>query len=199
MKVIVVGASGDVGRTICGELGKRHEVVRVGRNSGDFHADMTDPASLKRMFDAIGSIDAVVVAAGSVKFAKLQEISPDEIMYALSNKVMGQINVVLSGLDYVKDGGSFTLTNGLLDHHPVPNGVGAAIANAALSGFAAAAAIEMPRGIRLNVVSPGLLDISFERYGPTLKGHAPVSSEIVGAAYAHSVEGSASGQRIIGE
>ncbi len=199
MKVVVIGANGDVGRTVCAELGERHEVIKVGRNSGDYQADMTDMESLKALFQKIGKVDAIIVTAGSVKFAGLQEITQAEFMYALSDKVMGQVNVVLAGMDYVKDGGSFTLTNGLLDQHPVPNGVGAATANAALAGFAAAAAIEMPRDIRLNVVSPGLLDHSYERYGPTLKGHEPVSSEIVAAAYAESVEGAASGQRIIGE
>ncbi|WP_259782353.1 short chain dehydrogenase [Aestuariispira ectoiniformans] len=199
MKVVVIGAGGDVGRTVCAELSKRHDVIKVGRNSGDYHADMTDMASLQRLFQAVGEIDAVVVTAGSVVFSDLQDISQEDFMYALSNKVMGQVNVVLAGMQHVRDGGSFTLTNGLLDQHPVPKGVGAATANAALAGFAAAAAIEMPRNIRLNVVSPGLLDISFERYGPTLKGHDYVPSEVVAAAYAESVEGSASGQRLIGE
>ncbi|WP_057462485.1 short chain dehydrogenase [Pseudovibrio sp. POLY-S9] len=199
MKIVVIGASGDIGRTVCKELSKRHEVIRVCRSSGDYQTDMTDMTSLEKLFNAIGEVDAIVVTAGSVKFAKLQEISQAEFMYALSDKVMGQVNVVLAGMSYVRDGGSFTLTNGLLDQHPVPNGVGAATANAALSGFATAAAIEMPRNIRLNVVSPGLMDISYERYGKTLKGHEPVSSKIVAAAYARSVEGSASGQRIIGE
>ncbi len=199
MKVVVIGAGGDVGRTVCGELSGRHEVLKVGRNSGDFHADITDRRSLDKLFGDLGQVDAVVVTAGAVHFAPLTEITGEQFMVALSNKVMGQVNVVLAGLNHVSDGGSFTLTNGLLDKLPVTNGSGAATANAALSGFVAGAAIEMPRGVRINVVSPGLLDISAKRYGSFLHGHEPVASKVVGAAYAKSVEGALNGERIIGE
>ncbi len=78
---------------------------------------------------------------------------------------MGQVNLVLKGLDYVSDGGSFTLTSGVLERDPILMGAGAATANGALVGFVVGSAIEMPRGIRINVVSPGMLEVSEERYG----------------------------------
>jgi NAD(P)-dependent dehydrogenase (short-subunit alcohol dehydrogenase family) len=197
MKIIVIGAEGDVGKTICAELGARHDLIRVGRTGGDIRADIADRASIRAMYAAAGPVDAVISAAGTVHFGPLLEFTEDQFMIGLTNKVMGQINLVLEGLSHVTDGGSFTLTSGVLDRDPIRMGVGASTANAALGGFVRGAAIEMPRGLRVNVVSPGLLLASVPRYGSWFPGHEPVPSERVGRAYAKSVEGAVTGQVII--
>jgi NAD(P)-dependent dehydrogenase (short-subunit alcohol dehydrogenase family) len=199
MKVIVVGAEGSIGSAVCNELGSRHELIRVGRSSGDIHADIADRSSIEAMYRKAGKVDAVVCAAGSVHFGPLTEFTEDQFMLGLTNKVMGQVNLVLVGLDYVSDGGSFTLTSGVLDRDPVRMGSGAAAANGALGGFVVGAAIELPRGLRINVVSPGLLEASAKKYEGFFPGHEPVSSSRVGLAYAKSVEGAITGQVIIVE
>lgn len=106
----------------------------------------------------------------------------ETLMLGLRDKVMGQVNLVFAGLNSIGDGGSFTLTSGVLDRDPIRMGTGAAAANGALGGFVLGAAIEMPRGLRINVVSPGLLDVSVLRYGEWFPGHEPVSSKRVGLA-----------------
>ena len=126
-------------------------------------------------------------------------IAATAALLGLTNKVMGQINLVLVGLNYVTNGGSFTLTSGVLDRDPIRSGSGAATANGALGGFVVGAAIEMPRGLRINVVSPGLLEVSEKRYGKFFPGHERVSSARVGLAYAKSVEGALTGQVLIVE
>ena len=199
MRIIVIGAEGDVGRAACAELSTRHEIIKVGRGSGDLRADITDRASLEAMYRNAGQVDAVVSAAGTVHFGRLKEFTEEQFLLGLNNKVMGQISLVLTGLDHVSDGGSFTLTSGVLDRDPIPMGCGAATANGALAGFVTGAAIDMPRGLRINVVSPGLLDVSAERYRHLFPGHEIVSSERVGRAYAKSVEGARSGQVFIVE
>lgn len=199
MKIIVIGASGDVGRAACDELSIRHEIIKVGRSSGDIRADIGDRASVEAMYREAGKVDAVVSTAGAVHFGALTEFTEEQFMLGLTNKVMGQINVVLAGMDYVTDGGSFTLTSGVLDRDPIRMGAGAATANGALGGFVTGASIEMPRGIRLNVVSPGLLDVSEPRYGDWFPGHEVVSSKRVGLAFAKSVEGAINGQVIVVE
>ena len=197
MKIIIVGAEGDIGKTVCDELGSRHDIVRAGRTRGDVLVDIADRASVDEMYAKIGDIDAVVSTAGDVHFAPLTEYSEDTFMHGLRNKVMGQVNLVLAGMDKIADGGSFTLTSGILDRDPIRMGAGAAAANGALGGFVVGAAIELPRGQRINVVSPGLLDISVPRYGSWFPGHNPVSSKRVGLAYAKSVEGAGTGHVII--
>ena len=199
MKLIVIGAEGTIGTAACNELADRHEIIKAGRNSGDIHVDIADRKSVEAMYRKVGKVDAVVSTAGSVHFGPLTEFTEEQFMLGLTNKVMGQVSVVLTGIDHVNDGGSFTLTSGVLDRDPIRSGTGAATANGALGGFVVGAAIEMPRNLRINVVSPGLLQASEERYGSFFPGHERVSSERVGLAYAKSVEGALTGQVIIVE
>lgn len=197
MKIIVVGAEGDVGTAVCDELSGRHDIIKVGRTRGDVQVDIAERSSIEAMYRKIGKVDAVVSATGTVHFAALAEFTEAQFMLGLSHKVMGQVNLVLAGLDYVTDGGSFTLTSGVLDRDPIKMGAAAAAANGALGGFVVGAAIEMPRGLRVNAVSPGMLEVSAPRYGSWFPGHVPVSSKHVGLAYAKSVEGAVTGKVII--
>ena len=197
MKIILVGASGDIGQAALLALSPRHEVITVGRSTGDFRVDIGDISAVRRLYSDIGTFDAVVSCAGDATFAPLADLTQDSFMVGLQQKVMGQVNLVLAGLDRIANGGSFPLTSGVLDRDPIRSGTNAATANGALAGFVKSAAIEVPRGIRVNVVSPGLLDVSAPRYGALFPGHKPVSSEDVGHAYVKCVEGALTGQVVI--
>jgi NAD(P)-dependent dehydrogenase (short-subunit alcohol dehydrogenase family) len=199
MRILIVGASGDVGQAAAKALSGRHEIITAGRNSGDVRVDIADRGSIDAMYRTIGKVDAVVSTTGSVHFGPLTEFTEAQFMLGLGHKVMGQVNLVLAGLQHVTDGGSFTLTSGVLDRDPIRMGAGAAMANGALGGFVVGAAIEMPRWLRLNVVSPGMLETSQERYGSWFPGHVPVPAERVGLAYAKSVEGALTGKVFIVE
>ena len=194
MKIIVIGAAGAIGQAAVAELSSRHEIVTAGRSSGDIRVDLADEASIEAMYAETGPVEAVICAAGEVSFGRLAEMTGEKYLYSMKNKVLTQINLVLKGLSVVSDGGSFTLTSGILDRDPVRGGSGAATTNGALGGFVKAAAIDMPRGLRINVVSPGLLEVSADRYGSIFPGHDPVSSRRVGLAYAKCVEGGLTGQ-----
>lgn len=197
MKIILVGANGDIGKAAFAALASRHEIITVGRKSGDLHADLSDRRSIAAMYQQSGKVDAVISTAGNVHFGPLTEFSHEQFMLGLTDKVMGQVNLVLEGLDYVNDYGSFTLTSGVLDRDPIRMGAGAATANGAIGGFIVGSAIEMPRAIRINAVSPGLLDVSEKRYGSYFPGHERVAADRVGLAYVKSVEGPGTGQIII--
>lgn len=196
MKIIMVGAAGDIGQAAFSELAARHDIVTVGRSGGDYQVDVTDIDAVKELYRDVGAFDAVVSCAGDVTFAALGDFDQQSFMHGLRQKVMGQVNLVLAGLEAVAEGGSFTLTSGILDRDPIRQGANAATANGALAGFVKSAAIEMTRGLRINVVSPGLLDVSAPRYGALFPGHKPVSSADVGLAYAKCVEGALTGQVI---
>ena len=199
MKILLIGASGDIGKAAYAALSKRHEVLSVGRSSGAIRADLSDRDSIKAMYKQAGRVDAVVSTAGNVHFGPLLEFTEQQFMLGLKDKVMGQINLVIEGLDFINDSGSFTLTTGVLNRDPILMGAGAAAANGAIDGFVVGAAVEMPRGVRINAVSPGLLDVSEERYGEFFPGHERVASERVGLAYTKSIEGVSSGRILIVE
>ncbi|SFU35328.1 short chain dehydrogenase [Pseudoduganella namucuonensis] len=194
MKVIVIGGSGTIGKAVVEQLGLRHEVVTVGSNSGQYQADITDVAQVRALFGKIGKADAVVVTAGALAFAPLAEFTPEQFRVGLDSKLMGQVNVALVAQHLLNDGGSITLTSGIVAEQPIRNGAGASLTNSAVEGFARGAAIELPRGIRINVVSPTLLDESVDAYGPYFRGFETVPASRVALAYSRSVEGAQTGQ-----
>jgi NAD(P)-dependent dehydrogenase (short-subunit alcohol dehydrogenase family) len=186
VKVLVIGASGHVGRTAVEALAG-HEVISASR-SGEPAVDVTDPASIHALFETVGPVDAVVVAAGKVPFGPLGELGRDDYQSAFSGKVLSQLDVVRIGTPYVRDGGSITLTSGILAREPIATGAAASLANGALESFVMSAATELPRGIRINVVSPSVLEDSPSHHS-SFPGFVPVSSLRVGQAYAKGVLG----------
>jgi len=197
VKVIVIGAAGAVGKCAVDALSARHEVIRVGRSSGDIKADIEDIGSIRAMYREAGKVDAVVSAVGHGHFGAVHQMTGEQFMKGIQHKVMPQVNLVLEGFEFINDGGSFTLTSGVLNRDPIPGGACAAAANGALDGFVLGAAVDMPRGIRINAVSPEVLEVSRQKYAGFFPGHVHVSSEAVGLAYSKAVEGCLSGRVFI--
>lgn len=194
MKIILVGASGTIGQAIDRELRERHDIVRVGRNSGELQVNIAEPASIRRLFEQTGTFDALISAAGNAHFGALEELSAKEFAVGLDDKLMGQVNLVLIGRELANDGASFTLTSGVLSEDPIRYGAAVSTVNAALDGFVRAAAIELPRGLRINGVSPTILEESLPAYGPYFRGFKAVPAATVALAYAKSAEGRQTGQ-----
>lgn len=194
MKILLIGANGTIGSAIDRELAPRHEIVRIGRKSGDFQVDISDSASIRRLFEQTGHFDALICAAGNVNFAPLADMSEKEFALGLQDKLMGQVNLLLIGREFANDGASFTFTSGVINREPIRTGSSAALVNAALDGFVRAAAIELPRGLRVNSVSPTVLQEAMGKYAPYFRGFKPVAASDVALAYAKSVEGLHTGQ-----
>ena len=169
-------------------------MITAGRNSGTLRLDVTDPDSIRTAYEQAGTLDAVVSATGKVKFAPFTEMQAEDYAFGLGNKLMGQIGLVLAGRDILADGGSFTLTTGVLDRDPIRQGSSASMVNGAVNGFVRAAAIEMPRGLRINAVSPGIIAETMGDYAPFFRGFEPVPAARAALAYAKSVEGAQTGQ-----
>jgi NAD(P)-dependent dehydrogenase (short-subunit alcohol dehydrogenase family) len=199
MKIVIVGAGGTVGKTAVEALSSRHEVIRVGRTSGDVHMDIEDKDSIRAMYQQVGKVDAVVSAVGQVYFGAVDEMTSDQFMTGIHHKLLPQVNLVLEGLEYVNDGGSFTLTSGVTNRDPIRGGSCAAATNGALDGFVIGAAVDMPRGIRINAVSPEVLEACRVAYDGFFRGHVHVADEAVGLAFSKAVEGCLTGQVIIVE
>ena len=151
MKILLIGANGTIGSAIAQELAQRHEVIAIGRTRGEFQVDISDSASIRKLFERTGKFDALVCAAGSVTFAPLADMTGDSFSLGLQNKLMGQVNLLLIGREYANDGASFTFTTGVLNREPILSGASASLVNGALDAFVKAAAIELPRGLRVTV------------------------------------------------
>ena len=194
MKIVVVGATGTIGKAVVAALEGRHEVVKVGTTGGDLQVDIADGGSIRRLYEQTGRFDALIVAAGKVHFGDLATMTEKEMAVGLADKLMGQVNLVLLGQHHVNDQGSFTLTSGLLSHDPIRYGASASLVNGAIDAFVRGAAIELPRGVRINAVSPGLLTESLGVFGDYFRGHETVPAARVANAYVKSVEGRLTGR-----
>jgi NAD(P)-dependent dehydrogenase (short-subunit alcohol dehydrogenase family) len=193
-KIVVVGATGTIGRAVVEELAKRHDVLQAGRSSAPYKVDLTDAASIERLFEEIGPVDAVVCTAGSAHFGPLNAMTIEQFKIGLHDKLLGQVQLALLAAKRLNDAGSITLTTGILSREPVVNGANASTVNAAVDGFVRAAAIELPRGIRINAVSPTVLVESMAIYGAYFLGFEPVPANRVALAYSRSVDGAQTGQ-----
>ncbi|HYH81806.1 MAG TPA: short chain dehydrogenase [Longimicrobium sp.] len=191
MKVVVIGATGTIGGAVADALAPRHEVVRVGHSGGEHTADIEDAASLEALFAAVAPYDAVVCCAGRASFKPLEQLAEDDFRLGLTSKLLGQVNVVRLGVRHVRDGGSFTLTSGVLAFEPMPGGAAISPVNAAVESFAKAAALELPRGVRVNVVSPPWVSETLRAMGQD--GSHGMPAERVARAYVEAVEGTRNG------
>lgn len=194
--IIVIGASGTIGAALSNTLEQAgHKVIKVSRSSGDYQADITDKSCLDSLFKTIGPFDALVNAAGEVMALPLEQITDESINLSLTSKMIGQVNLVRAALPYIADNGSFTLVSGVLTNEPILGGVIGTMINGAVEGFVKSAALEMPRGIRINCISPTVLAESVA-YHPYFPGFIPVEAWKVAKAYERALFGIINGRII---
>ena len=195
MKIIIVGASGTMGTYLSGVFGREHEVIRAGRSNSDIQVDITSTKSIETMYREIGSFDALICTAGPTFVGPWKKLNDTSFRNGVEGKMMGQINLVLIGQHYINPRGSFSLITGALTHEPQRNFANASAANAAVEGFVRAAAIELENGIRINAVSPTVIENS-PQYFPFFPGEIPVTMKQLEYGFRRSVFGANTGQVI---
>ncbi|MBA3010656.1 MAG: short chain dehydrogenase [Proteobacteria bacterium] len=196
MKILIVGGNGTIGKKVSAYLSKKHEVIIAGRKSGDVNLDMADSNSIKALFEKIGKVDAIVCTAGEAKWANFDAMTEEDFYIGIKSKLMGQVNLVRIGKDYMNPGGSFTLSTGILADHPVLMTTSAAMVNGAIHSFVKAVSLELENNIRVNVVSSGLVEDAVEHYEAYFPGHNPIPMKKVVNGFVKSVEGAATGEII---
>ncbi len=195
MKIIVVGATGTMGKHLAGAFEKDHEVIRVAKESGDILADITSTESIENLFRQAGSFDALISTAGPTYVGPWKNMTDKEFRKGIEGKLMGQVNLVLIGQHYINPKGSFTLITGALTHDPVLNFANASAANGAIEAFVRAAAIELENGVRINAVSPTVIENS-PQYFPFFHGDIPVTMKQLEYGFRKSIFGANTGQVI---
>ena len=196
MKIILIGASGTIGKRIHDTFAKKHDVIRASRSGADVTVDITEPTSIEKMYQTVSGIDAVICAAGPAKFAPFAEMTEEDFYIGIRGKMMGQVNLVRIGQKYVNENGSFTLTTGILADDPIVGSAAVSLVNGAVNSFVLAAAQELSRGQRVNVVCPTVVEDSAEAYADFFPGFDPASMERVVNGYIRSVETKISGRII---
>jgi NAD(P)-dependent dehydrogenase (short-subunit alcohol dehydrogenase family) len=194
MRILVVGATGVIGRAVVAALSAGHEVIPASLRSATIKVDIADPGSIQQMYRSVGRVNAVVCAAGQARFAPLAQLSDADFRFCLDNKLMGQVNLVRFGFEHMPDGGSFTLTTGTLAQTPMPGSAAISLVNAGLEGFVRAAALESPRHIRVNAVSPPWVSETLRALKMDPSQGLP--ADAVARAYVRSVTGTDNGSTL---
>ncbi|MBT8272790.1 MAG: short chain dehydrogenase [Bacteroidia bacterium] len=196
MKILIIGGNGTIGRKVSERLSEKHSILIAGRNSGDVNVDFSSSDSIKSMFESIGKVDAIVSIAGDAKWDKFEHLSEEDFYIGIKSKLMGQVNVVRLGKDYLNEGGSITLSTGILADEPVDMTTSAAMVNGGIHSFVKAVALELKNGIRINAVCSDLVEDSYEKYKDYFPGNTPVPMHKIVNGYLKSVEGKINGQII---
>jgi NAD(P)-dependent dehydrogenase (short-subunit alcohol dehydrogenase family) len=191
MKILVVG-TGTIGAPVAQALAARHEVIRASRTRSELKVDLEDSESIRRLYAKVGRVDAVVSVAGQAAFRPLLALSDADFALSINNKMMGQVNLVRFGADSVADKGSFTLTSGILSRQPMPGAAAISMVNSGLEGFARGAALDLPRGIRINAVAPGWVTETLVALKMDPAHGTPAAQ--VAKIYVKAVEGGMTGQ-----
>ncbi|MEI6821593.1 MAG: short chain dehydrogenase [Bacteroidota bacterium] len=195
MKIIIVGATGTMGKHLVSAFEKDHDVIKVASKGADIDVDITSTESIENMYQQIGPFDALICTAGPTFVGPWKKLNDKEFRKGIEGKLMGQINLVLIGQNYIAPKGSFTLITGALTHEPQLNFANASAANGAVEGFVRAAAIELENGIRINAVSPTVIENS-PQYFPYFPGDIPVTMQQLEFGFRKSVFGANTGQVI---
>jgi NAD(P)-dependent dehydrogenase (short-subunit alcohol dehydrogenase family) len=189
MKIIIVGASGRIGREVDKALSSSHDIVRVGAHSGDVQCDYTVPESVRAMFEKIGEFDSLIsVIGGDSVFKPFAELNDEDFRYGYERKFLGQIRFLKLGESFVRDNGSFIFTSGFLSQYPNPFSIATGPLNAAIDTFVTNTASLLPRGIRINVVSPAPI------VEPGQEGKGLVTAAETAKLYVEAVEGNITGK-----
>ena len=191
MRILIVGATGTIGRPLVAALQGKHELVLASRQKAHEKVDIADPASIRALYKRVGKLDAVVSASGEAKFAPLATLTDEDFAFSIRSKLMGQVNLIRYGFDSVNDGGSFTITSGTLAREPMVGGAVASLLNGGLDSFTRAAALEAPRNIRVNVVSPPWVTETLIAFKMDPSIGIPATE--VARAYVESIEGKQTG------
>ncbi|MGB6152886.1 MAG: short chain dehydrogenase [Pricia sp.] len=196
MKILIVGGNGTIGKTVVSHFEEENEIVIAGRTTGDVLVDIADSQSIKAMFEKTGNYDAIICIAGEAKWADFDELTEQDYYIGLKSKLMGQVNLVRLGRHYLNPNGSITLTTGILADDPVTKTTSAAMVNGGIHSFVQAVALEVKNGIRVNVVSSGMVQDAYEKYKSYFPGHNPIPMDKVVNGYIRSVNGKGNGEVI---
>ena len=196
MKILIIGGNGTIGKRVVSHFQESNEIIIAGRTSGDVTVDIADSNSIKSMFDKTGKLDAIICIAGEAKWADFNQLSEEDYYIGLKSKLMGQVNLVRIGQNYLNPNGSVTLSTGILADDPVAQTTSAAMVNGGIHSFVKAVALEIENGVRVNVVSSGMVEDAYEKYKDAFPGHNPIPMEKVVRGYIRSVDGKGNGEII---
>jgi len=119
--------------------------------------DVTDDASVDRVFGQLGSVDHLVCTAASGFPAGLFRVPADDVRALMESKFWGQYRCARAAAPILARDGSITFTSGIRSRRPARGTEAFTAVNMAVEGMGRALAVELAP-VRVNVVSPGTVE-----------------------------------------
>jgi NAD(P)-dependent dehydrogenase (short-subunit alcohol dehydrogenase family) len=177
--VVVLGGSSGIGFaaaklaqqegatvTIAGR--SRDKLAQAQRELGEVRtvvADVTDEASVGRVFDELNHVDHVLISAGTIVNGRIVDNDLSTLRHIVDERIWGPTYVVRHARPRMT-GGSMTFTSGGLSSRPRLGAAMITAGLAAVEALAPALALELAP-VRVNAVTPGLIDtpLLYAAYG----------------------------------
>jgi NAD(P)-dependent dehydrogenase (short-subunit alcohol dehydrogenase family) len=173
-RVVIIGASAGIGEAtaaafaaggaeviITGRSKQRLDEAaqRIGQPIQVAEVDATDTDALGGFFDAIGTVDHLVLAAspGAVGVGPIATLDEAALRQAFDGKFFAHVKAIQAALAHLRPDGSVTLITAASARAAFAGSAGIAAANGALETMVAPLAVELAP-LRVNAVSPGVID-----------------------------------------
>lgn len=135
-------------------------VASIGARATGVRGDVTVPADLNRVFDAVRArgrgLDVLFANAGGGEFAPLGAITPEHLTQTFNRNVGGTVFTVQQALEFFNPGASVVLTGSTSASNGTPTFSAYAASKAAVRSFGRTWAAELAeRGVRVNTLVPG--------------------------------------------
>ncbi|MFY0574211.1 SDR family NAD(P)-dependent oxidoreductase [Cystobacter fuscus] len=132
-------------------------VERIGRAARGVVTDVADEAQVERLIDAVPRIDLLVTCAGGAVFGPVEQVPRKSWRDLFDARFFGQLSACHHAVPKMPPGSTIVLCSGVAGHAALVNYSGGAALCGAVNAMGRSLAVELaPKGIRVNVLSPGL-------------------------------------------
>ncbi len=133
--------------------------TRIGHGAYGISADVADISQVRALFDQLARVDLLVTCAGGAIFGAVDELDPSAWQNLFKARFFGQLNACHYAVPKMPEGSVILLCSGIAGRIGFPNYSGGAGLCGGIDAMGRALAVELaPRGIRVNVLSPGLIE-----------------------------------------
>ncbi|RKH81228.1 SDR family oxidoreductase [Corallococcus sp. AB045] len=131
--------------------------AKIGKGVRGIVTDVGDDAQVKRLIDSVPRVDLLVTCAGGAVFGAVDSVPSQSWRALFNDRFFGQLSACHYAVPKMAPGSAIILCSGIAGHTALVNYAGGAGLCGAVNAMGRSLSVELaPKGIRVNVLSPGL-------------------------------------------